>query len=157
MTRTTNRAILDSSSPDTRQRNPHLFGKAKPVEAAPFEAPFEAPPKRSRKQPNQTEADYRARHIDGRDDVAWCRFEGVTLRVVDGQFRYTPDWVVMTTAGVIECHECKGIGKAGFRHPSHGRSKMAFTAAALQWPFRFVWAERRGGVWTVRTATGTEQ
>jgi len=147
MTRTA-KAILDSSSPDTRRANPHLFWKAEPV------TPDATPQvKQSRKEPNQTEADYRRKYIDRRDDVEACVFQGIQIKLRGGN-RYTTDWVVYTTSGQIEVHECKGVGKNGYHHPSYNRAQVAFNeAAVLARSIKFVWAERRGGVWTVKQST----
>ena len=42
-----------------------------------------------------------------RGDAAAVHYEGLTLRMANGH-RYTPDWVVVTAGGQIECHEVKG-------------------------------------------------
>lgn len=90
---------------------------------------------RRAKGPNKTEARYRAERIDRRNDVAACCYEGLTFRMVNGH-RYTPDWVVVTTAGRVECHEVKGA----YRMHSHQRARLAFDQARVEFPWaRWVW------------------
>lgn len=95
-----------------------------------------------RREPNKTEAAYRAEVIGRRPDVAAVHYEGLTLRMANGH-RYTPDWVVVTTAGRIECHEVKG----GYALHSHQRARLAFDQARVEFPW-IVW------VWAVKTKTG---
>ena len=91
---------------------------------------------------NKTEAAYDANlwALRGRLYV-WHRFEGITFKLADDT-RYTPDFVVQTTSGAIELHECKG----------HWRddAKVKIKVAAKLFPFRFiaVTKEKAGG-WKV--------
>ena len=57
--------------------------------------------------------------------------------------RYTPDWVVVTTGGRIECHEVKG----GYALHSQQRARLAFDQARVEYPW-IVW------VWAVKTKDG---
>ena len=60
-----------------------------------------------RREPNKTEAAYRAEVLGPRTDVAAIHYEGLTFRMGNGH-RYTPDWVVVTTDGwryLIPCEK----------------------------------------------------
>jgi len=57
--------------------------------------------------------------------------------------RYTPDWVVVTAGGRIECHEVKG----GYALHSHQRARLAFDQARIEFPW-IMW------VWAVKTKNG---
>jgi len=92
--------------------------------------------------PNKTEASYRADVIARRTDVAAVHYEGLTVRMANGH-RYTPDWVVVTASGRIECHEVKG----GYALHSHQRARLAFDQARIEFPW-IVW------VWAVKTKNG---
>jgi hypothetical protein len=95
-----------------------------------------------RRCPNKTEAAYRTEVIGPRSDVAAVYYEGLTIRMANGH-RYTPDWVVITTGGRIECHEVKG----GYALHSHQRARLAFDQARVEFPWIF-W------VWSVKTKDG---
>jgi hypothetical protein len=71
-------------------------------------------------------------------------YELLTFHLANGH-AYTPDFVVWAGNNVIECHEVKG----SYRLPSHGRARLAFDQAAVEWPcFRWVWAElTKAGEW----------
>ena len=97
---------------------------------------------RRRREPNKTEAAYRAEVLGRRGDVAAVHYEGLTLRMANGH-RYTPDWVVVTAGGRIECHEVKG----GFALHSQQRARLAFDQARVEFPW-IVW------VWAVKTKDG---
>ena len=93
------------------------------------------------RQPNKTEARYRAERLRGCD----ARYEALTFRLRCGH-RYTPDWVVFGGGGGIECHEVKGA----YRFGSHGRARLAFDQAKAEFPgFLWVWATYKGGRWEV--------
>jgi len=79
---------------------------------------------------NNTEAVYSAllEQRKRAGEIAWFRFEGVKLRLADNTF-YTPDFVVMLSDGVIECHEIKGF----WRDDARAKIKIA----ADMYPFRF--------------------
>lgn len=95
---------------------------------------------------NKTEAAYAA-HLEmlrRAGDVQWYRFEGLKLRLADSTF-YTPDFAVMASDGVIECHEVKGFWTDDAR--------VKIKVAADQYPFRFiavkVQSKKNGGGWEV--------
>ena len=95
-----------------------------------------------KRQPNKTEARYAAEMLRGLD----ARYEAVTFRLSNGH-RYTPDWVVFDSAGrLLSCHEVKG----SYRFHSHGRARLAFDQAALEFP-GITW------VWATLTSRGWEQ
>lgn len=95
-----------------------------------------------RRGPNKTEAAYRRDVLGRRTDVAALHYEGITLRMANGH-RYTPDWVVVTTAGRIECHEVKG----GDALQSQQRARLAFDQVRVEFPWL-------GWVWAVKTREG---
>jgi hypothetical protein len=99
-------------------------------------------PAASGRSPNKTEASYRAEVIARRTDVAAVHYEGLTVRMANGH-RYTPDWVVVTASGRVECHEVKG----GYALHSHQRARLAFDQARIEFPW-IMW------VWAVRTKNG---
>lgn len=91
--------------------------------------------------PNKTELEYQRHHLRGMD----ARFEALTFRMANGH-RYTPDWVVFTVAGKIECHEVKG----GYALGSEQRARLAFDQAKVEFPWIiWVWAKRVSGRWAV--------
>lgn len=97
-------------------------------------------------QMNKTEAEY-AQELELRKhsgEIAWYKFEGLRLRLGDG-CGYTPDFAVMRSNGLMECHEVKGF----WRDDARAKIKVA----ADQYPFRFVAvtkeAKSRGGGWKV--------
>lgn len=94
------------------------------------------------RRPNKTEAAYRAEVLGRRTDVAAVHYEGITLRMANGH-RYTPDWVVVTAGGRVECHEVKGA----YALHSQQRARLAFDQARVEFPW-IVW------VWCVRTKCG---
>lgn len=97
-------------------------------------------------QMNKTEAAY-AQHLSllqHAGEIAWHKFEGLKLRLADNTF-YTPDFAVMSSDGVMECHEVKGFWQ------DDARAKIKI--AADMYPFRFVAikakAKKDGGGWDV--------
>lgn len=74
--------------------------------------------------------------------VIWWRFEGLKLRLADNTF-YTPDFAVMNSDFVMECHEVKGFWQ------DDARAKIKI--AADMYPFRFLalkaLAKKHGGGW----------
>jgi hypothetical protein len=100
---------------------------------------------RRKRQPNKTEARYAAEMLRGLD----ARYEAVTFRLSNGH-RYTPDWVVFDSAGrLLSCHEVKG----SYRFHSHGRARLAFDQAALEFPgITWVWATLTSHGWERRKA-----
>ncbi|MBA1156909.1 DUF1064 domain-containing protein [Microvirga mediterraneensis] len=99
-------------------------------------------------QMNKTEAAYEAhlrlRQIAG--EVVWYKFEPFKLRLADNTF-YSPDFGVMLSDGVIECHEVKGFWQDDAR--------VKIKVAAEQHPFRFIAVKalpkKSGGGWEVET------
>jgi hypothetical protein len=95
---------------------------------------------------NKTEAAYERDLCDAKSlgDIQWYRFEGLKLRLADNTF-YTPDFAVMASDGVMECHEVKGF----WRDDARAKIKIA----AEQYPFRFkavqALAKKHGGGWKV--------
>jgi hypothetical protein len=63
---------------------------------------------------NKTEAAYERDLRDAQTlgDILWYRFEGLKLRLADNTF-YTPDFIVLASDGVLECHEVKGFWADG--------------------------------------------
>lgn len=70
--------------------------------------------------------------------VLWYRFEGLKLRLADSTF-YTPDFAVIASDGVVECHEVKGHWQDDAR--------VKIKIAAEMYPFRFMAVKKRGGGW----------
>ena len=107
--------------------------------------PSESRTPRGRRQPNKTEAAYRAEVLDRRGDVAAVHYEGLTLHMANGH-RYTPDWVVVTDCGGLECHEVKG----GYALHSHQRARLAFDQARIEFPWiAWTWATRTKHGWKI--------
>jgi hypothetical protein len=77
-------------------------------------------------------------------DILWYRFEGLKLRLADNTF-YTPDFAVLASDHVMECHEVKGF----WRDDARAKIKIA----AEQYPFRFkavqALPKNHGGGWKV--------
>jgi hypothetical protein len=96
--------------------------------------------KKRGKGPNKTEAAYQTACLATRD----TRYEAVTFRLANGH-RYTPDWVVVDAGRIVACHEVKG----GYRMHSHGRARLAFDQARVEYP-GISW------IWAVKTKTGWE-
>lgn len=123
MTATTpNRSRADAGNNRKRESNPvtmtesqrklYALGRLKTGEMNASEAAFEAM--------------LRIRLMAG--EIAWYRFEGLKLRLADSTF-YTPDFAVMLTTGLFECHEVKGYWM------DDARAKIKI--AADMYPFRF--------------------
>ena len=96
-----------------------------------------------KRQPNKTEARYAAEMLRGLD----ARYEAVTFRLSNGH-RYTPDWVVFDSAGILlSCHEVKG----SYRFHSHGRARLAFDQAAVEFSgITWFWATLTSRGWERR-------
>lgn len=73
-------------------------------------------------------------------EVAWYRFESLTLKLADG-CRYTPDFLVCLSDGTLELHECKGF----MREDAHIKLKIC----AEMYPFRLRLVRRVKGNWLV--------
>jgi hypothetical protein len=93
---------------------------------------------------NKTEEAYERdlRDAQSLGDILWYRFEGLKLRLADNCF-YTPDFIVLASDGVLECHEVKGFWTDDAR--------VKIKVAAQAYPFRFkaikARAKKRGGGW----------
>jgi hypothetical protein len=99
-------------------------------------------PGKRRREPNKTEARYKAEVID-RDGRRLATYEALTFRLANGH-RYTPDWVYADDAGRMVCVEVKGA----YRFGSHQRARLAFDQARIEWPgICWVWAAWTGGAW----------
>ena len=106
----------------------------------PAVAPVIAIAKVARKGPTKTEAEFARCYLSGKT----ARFEALVFRLANGH-RYTPDWVVVTTAG-CECHEVKGA----YALQSQQRARLAFDQARVEFPWvKWVWAVKRCGRWSV--------
>lgn len=96
---------------------------------------------RQARTPNKTEAAYARAYLAGQD----ARYEALTFRLACGA-KYTPDFVVFVDGRPTECHECKG----GYRLPSHGRSRLAFLQAKVEFPgLKWVFAVKSKDGWRV--------
>jgi hypothetical protein len=82
----------------------------------------------------ETEYDLRLDAMKHHGEIAWYCFEGIKLRLADATF-YTPDFVVMASDGVIECHEVKGFWR--------DEARVKIKVAAALYPFRFIAARKR--------------
>lgn len=93
---------------------------------------------------NKTEVAYESdlRDAQALGDIQWYLFDGVKLRLADNCF-YSPDFVVMASDNVLECHEVKGFWTDDAR--------VKIKVAAQRFPFRFkaikARAKRDGGGW----------
>jgi len=95
----------------------------------------------TRKMTN-TEREYQAiLHV--RYGFEHVHFEALTLRLRNGH-KYTPDFVVN-----IHNHLLLVEVKGAYRMHSHGRAKLAYDQAKLDWPmFDFEWVtKQKGGGW----------
>jgi hypothetical protein len=93
------------------------------------------------KQPNPTEERYRRDFLEGLD----ARYEALSFKLKNGH-RYTPDWVVVSELGFLECHEVKGA----YKFHSQSRARMAYDQCRIEWPaIRWVWATWTGEKWRV--------
>ena len=73
-------------------------------------------------------------------------FEGITLRL-DCGMAYTGDWNVHLPDGKILIVEVKN---AGYKHPSYGRSKMAFNQCKIDYPmFSYRWMVKNKSEWNI--------
>ncbi len=93
---------------------------------------------------NKTEQAY-ADHLDRQrlgGQLQWWKFEPMKFRLADKTF-YTPDFVVLTADGYLECHEVKGFWQDDAR--------VKIKVAAEIHPLRFVAvkarAKKHGGGW----------
>ncbi len=77
-------------------------------------------------------------------EIAWWRFEGITLKLAD-DCRLTPDFFVMLNNGELECRETKGHWQED--------AKIKMRVAASLYPFRFIAVhkipKKDGGGWKI--------
>lgn len=95
---------------------------------------------------NKTEAAYAALLESHKQagEIQWYAFEGMTFKLADNT-RYTPDFAVLRSDGLMEIHEVKGFWR------DDGRVKIK--VAAELFPFRFLAVKKQskkaGGGWDV--------
>lgn len=71
--------------------------------------------------------------------LAWFRFDCIKLRLADKTF-YSPDFLVMTMDGQLECHDAKG-------GPSEDDARVKIKVAASLFPFRFFEVRKTKNGW----------
>ncbi len=93
---------------------------------------------KGKQEMNQTETEYEAMwlipmKLSGEIECYW--FESFTL-VLGPDCRYTPDFMVMRTDGLLEFHEVKGpyVQEDAW---------VKFKTAAGRYPFKFVFAQKK--------------
>lgn len=95
---------------------------------------------------NKTEEAYAAKLTEdlhaGR--ILWFKFEGIKLRLADNTF-YTPDFFVMDSIGMLECHEVKGHWE------DDARVKIKVAASLFPFSFYAIYAKskKNGGGWEI--------
>lgn len=109
---------------------------------------------------NRTEAAYLKACIRPRElarEIVWWDYEPWKLRIGEKCF-YTPDFVVVTAEGRVECHEVKATwggrrhrGKAGWQEDARVKIKAAAGRYAF---FRFLAAHPARGAWQVEEIQG---
>lgn len=131
-----------------RVRNGYVreAGAPQTTKAPPTEVPTpsreKSPPQRKQ---TKTEAEY------GR--LLALEFPGCEVRpfalvlYLRSGHRYTPDYVVWLPDGGLLLVEVK---HGGYRHPSYGRSRLAFDCARLEFPFQFRWVEKTAAGWEIK-------
>lgn len=89
---------------------------------------------------NRLESEYAAylRGLQHAGEVLWWAFEPIKLKLAR-LTTYTPDFVVMTKDGTLECHETKGFWQDD--------AKVKIKVAAEKFPFRFVAITKKRGQW----------
>lgn len=73
-------------------------------------------------------------------EVAWFRFEGITLKLAP-DCRYTPDFLVMLASGELELHEVKGFWRDD--------AKVKCRLAADLFPFPVLIVKPMKGGWDI--------
>lgn len=71
-------------------------------------------------------------------EVLWYGFGMIRLRIGKGCM-YKPDYFVVLSSGVVECHEVKGFMREAAR--------VRLRVAAERYPFRFVVCRKVDGEW----------
>lgn len=89
---------------------------------------------------NKTEAAYaeRLQMVQRHGAIRSFAFQAVTLKLADDT-RYTPDFFVIASDGVVECHEVKGFWRDD--------AKVKIKVAARLFPFRFMAASKSKTGW----------
>ena len=97
-------------------------------------------------QMNRTEALYeqRLQILQQTGTIQWFAFEAIKLKLADKTY-YTPDFLVLNSDGMLECHEVKGFWRDDAR--------VKIKVAAQKFPFRFLavtmQSKKAGGDWDV--------
>ena len=81
--------------------------------------------------------------LRAREVQRWMH-HALTLKLAD-DVRYTPDFLVVASDGVLECHECKGFMRDDAR--------VKLRVAARLFPFRFILVTRPKTGWVFETIT----
>lgn len=98
---------------------------------------------------NRTEQEYaqRLRLLQHAGEILWWKFEPIKFRLAAATF-YTPDFLVMTGDGFLECHEVKGFwtddARVKIKVAATTYPMFAFLAVRKQ-------AKKRGGGWEIET------
>lgn len=95
---------------------------------------------------NRLEAEYAAylRGLQHAGEVLWWAFEPIKLKLAR-LTTYTPDFVVMTKDGLLECHETKGTSKGKPFVMDDAAVKVKVAAEKFPFKFRIVWWVRNEG------------
>ena len=94
---------------------------------------------------NKTEQDYAdvLEQQKQAGEILWYKFEGLTFKLALDT-RYTPDFVVLTNEGYLECREVKGYWL--------GDAKAKIKVAAALFPIKFIAVKKvpkkHGGGWS---------
>lgn len=98
---------------------------------------------------NKTEQAYRDRlqALQASGEILWWRFEPVKLRLADN-CSYCPDFLVMSSDGELQAHECKGSLKF---IQDDAKAKIKIAADIFPWRFFLVAPnpQKAGGGWQV--------
>ncbi len=88
---------------------------------------------------NKTETRYSA-HLAMRErlgEIAWHRFEGITLKLADDT-RFTADFAVMTADGSLELHDTKALWRKSDKPHIEDDALVKMRVAAQAFPFRVI-------------------
>ena len=72
------------------------------------------------------------------NEIEWYAFDAIKLRLADRTF-YEPDFLVMTSTGLLEIHEVKGHWEDD--------AKVKIKVAADKFPFKFLAIRKDHGNW----------
>lgn len=89
---------------------------------------------------NRLESKYAAKLESDKNTghVQWYAFEAIKLKLADKTY-LTPDFLVMTNDGYLECHEVKGF--------MYDDAAVKLKVAANKFPFKFVLIKQLRGAW----------